>query len=479
MRTRALATLLLAATAAAADLPERIQAAVNSAPAPVRGLFGIHVVDLATGKTVYARNDTQLFLPASNMKLFTTALALTHLGSTYTFETRLVREPSGDLVLVGSGDPSISGRVYPYDKNARDGDPLAAIENLADQAVAAGLRRVDGNIVGDDRRYLWSPFPASWTADDMQNGYGAPVSALSINDNIVAVGIRPGASPGALARISLSPRLEYFAIDNRITTVAGSGAVSVHLARVPGTRQLLLTGTIGARSAGLTETVPLDDPALYAAHALYNALLNRGVTIRGRPTARHRLDPGNPPMITGELLAVRHSPPLAELLRALAKTSQNLHAELMLREVAYIAQGDGTAELANRELLGMLEMIDVPPTEWRTEDGSGLARNDEVTPRAITSLLAFMAASPQGDLWQSFLPVGGEDGTLSNRLCCVSDGGGIAAKTGTLARAVALSGYAQSRGNGRLAFSILVNNFAAPSSQVRAWVDKIAKTLVE
>ncbi len=478
MRTLALAVALTATTATqAADLADRIQAAVASAPAPVHGLYGIHVVDLATGKTVYARNEGQLFLPASNMKLFTTALALTHLGPTYTFETRLVREPSGDLVLAGSGDPSLSGRVYPYAKGARDGDPLAAIEQLADQAVAAGLRRVDGNIVGDDRRYLWSPFPASWTADDILNDYGAPVSALTINDNIIAVGIRGAARSGGLARINLSPHLEYFSIDNQITTVEGRGA-SVHIARVPGSRQLLLTGTIGTRAA-VSETVPIDDPALYAAHALYNALLNRGVTIRGRPTARHRLTAGNPPVASGELLAVRQSPPLAELLRALAKVSQNLHAELMLREVAYVSQGDGTPALANREMLDLLQTIHVPPTEWRAEDGSGLARNDEVTPRAVTSLLAFMDASQQGELFESFLPVGGEDGTLSNRLCCVSDGGGIQAKTGTLARAVALSGYARSRSNGRLAFSILVNNFAAPSSQVRAWVDKIAKTLVE
>jgi D-alanyl-D-alanine carboxypeptidase/D-alanyl-D-alanine-endopeptidase (penicillin-binding protein 4) len=236
---------------------------------------------------------------------------------------------------------------------------------------------------------------------------------------------------------------------------------------------------MGVRAGAVVQSIPIDDPALYAAHALYNALLDRGVTVHGRPRVLHRVEGGSPPEVPGETLALRRSPPLAELLETLSKISQNLHAELMLREVAFVKRGDGTHEFGLAEMLAFLGELKVPPTEWRTEDGSGLARNDEVTPRAITRLLAYMASSSHAPLWESFLPVGGEDGTLSNRLCCVSDAGAIRAKTGTLARAVALSGYAQSRANGRLAFSILVNNFAAPASQVRAWVDKIAMTLVE
>jgi D-alanyl-D-alanine carboxypeptidase/D-alanyl-D-alanine-endopeptidase (penicillin-binding protein 4) len=233
--------LCLAGIAPGADLAERIQAAADSAPAPVRGLYGIHVVDLATGKTVYARNDGQLFMPASNMKLFTVALALTRLGPDYRVDTRLVREPSGGLALIGSGDPSLSGRTYPYTQDAPSGNPLAAIEDLADQAIAAGLRRVSGDVVGDDRRYLWSPYPASWTADDMLNGYGAPVSALTLNDNVATLTLRPGAGPGDLARVSLNPRVEYFSIDNRITTVAGNRATNLQVTRIPGTRQLTLS----------------------------------------------------------------------------------------------------------------------------------------------------------------------------------------------------------------------------------------------
>ena len=125
-----------------------------------------------------------------------------------------------------------------------------------------------------------------------------------------------------------------------------------------------------------------------------------------------------------------------------------------------------------------LTSIGIKNEEWRSEDGSGLSRNDEVSPRAMTRLLSTMAASKNGAAWLSLLPVGGEDGTLARRLCCVSDAKQVRAKTGTLTRAIALSGYADSRTRGRLAFSILVNNFSAPQAEVRAWIDRIALTLI-
>jgi len=182
------------------------------------------------------------------------------------------------------------------------------------------------------------------------------------------------------------------------------------------------------------------------------------------------------------VIATRTSPPLVELLQVIEKVSENLHAELMLREVARVARGTGTRESGLQELGAWLASIGIKTEEFRAEDASGLSRNDQVSPRAVTRLLSAMAASKNGAAWLSLLPVGGEDGTLANRLCCVSDASAgrlVRAKTGSLTRAVALSGYADSRTRGRLAFSILVNNFSAPQAEVRAWVDRIALTLVD
>lgn len=473
--------IFVALSCAAADLQHAIDALLDASPV-ARASVGIHVVDLKTGSALYSRNADRLYLPASNLKLFTAALALERLGPDYRLTTRLVRSSTGDLILAGGGDPSLSGRTYPYQKDAPANNPLRAIEELADQAVAAGITRVDGDIVGDDQLYPWSPYPPSWTVDDTTQEDGAPVSALTVNDNVIAISIQPAARAGELAAISIQPAIEYYAVDNRVLTVAGEKEARIRVSLLPGSRQIALWGSIPLSGAIVLETVAVDDPALFAACVLYDALARRGVAIRGRPVARHRSASEDPWPVDGEVIAMRASPPLVEILQVIEKVSQNLHAELMLREVARVTRGAGTRESGLQELGSWLASIGVKPQEWRAEDGSGLSRNDEVSPRALTRLLLAMAASKNGAAWLSLLPVGGEDGTLEHRLCCVSDASAarqVRAKTGTLTRAVTLSGYADSRTRGRLAFSILINNFAAPQAEVRAWIDKLALALVD
>jgi D-alanyl-D-alanine carboxypeptidase/D-alanyl-D-alanine-endopeptidase (penicillin-binding protein 4) len=461
----------------AADLAQRLDALVDDNRA--MGFAGIHVVNLANGKTLYRHNEDRLFLPASNLKLFTTALALDRLGADYRFVTRLVREPSGDLLLVGSGDPSLSGRVFPYQKDAPFGPPLQSIEDLAEQAVASGVHRIDGDIVGDDRLYPWDPYPPSWTQDDALRDYGAPVSALTVNENVVTISIEPGVRAGDPASLSLQPALEYFTIDNRVLTGTRGGEASVRIRRIPGSRQWLLTGSVPAGHAAISEIIPIDDPALYAASALYDALARRGVVIRGRAVARHRSLAEEYESPAGDATAMRTSPPLGEILQVMDKVSQNLYAELMLREVGRATRRDGTEEAGLAELAAFLTGMGASAGDWRLEDGSGLSRNAMVTPRLMTKLLAHLYASKSRELWMSLLPAGGEDGTLDHRLCCFSGGQGIRAKTGSLARGLALSGYAESKAHGALAFSILVNNFSAPPAAVRQWIDRIATVLLE
>jgi D-alanyl-D-alanine carboxypeptidase/D-alanyl-D-alanine-endopeptidase (penicillin-binding protein 4) len=176
---------------------------------------------------------------------------------------------------------------------------------------------------------------------------------------------------------------------------------------------------------------------------------------------------------------VRTSPPLGDLLQVMDKVSENLHAELLLREVGRVTRGEGSTAAGLAEMTAYHAGTGAEPGDWRLEDGSGLARNTFVTPRLLTHILAREAQSADSALWISLLPAGGEDGTLSHRLCCLSGGRGVRAKTGTLSRALALSGYADSATQGQLAFSILVNDFQAPAAEVTAWIDKIATALLE
>jgi D-alanyl-D-alanine carboxypeptidase/D-alanyl-D-alanine-endopeptidase (penicillin-binding protein 4) len=465
-------TLAFCSACMAADLGQRLDALASGSPA--LGFAGVHVVETATGATLYQKNQDRLFLPASNLKILTSALALERLRPDYRFTTRVVREASGDVVLVGSGDPSLSGRSYPYQKDAGVGSPLQAIEQLADAIAARGISRIDGDIIGDDRLFPWEPYSASWTQDDTLRDFGAPVSALSLNDNTVIARVVGTA-------LHLSPAFEYLTIENRVIPVAQGGEFAVHATRVAGSRQWVLTGTAphGHASQEWLEALPVDDPALFAASALYDALTRRGIAIHGRAVARHRAM-GEPYIaVEGDELASRVSPPLPQLLQVMDKVSENLHAELLLREVGRVIRGEGTTEAGLAEMSSYLTAAGAQPGDWHLEDGSGLARNTLVTPRLLTHILARMAQSDRRDIWISLLPVGGEDGTLSRRLCCMSGGRGVRAKTGTLSRALALSGYADSRTHGQLAFSILVNDFGAPPDEVLQWIDKIATALLE
>jgi D-alanyl-D-alanine carboxypeptidase/D-alanyl-D-alanine-endopeptidase (penicillin-binding protein 4) len=480
---------LLLRIAPAQPLRERIEAVLESSPAAQRAFWGIQLVDLDSGATLFQSNPNRLFVPASNTKLFTTALALMRLGPDYRFHTsiRAAAAPdtsgriAGELRLVGGGDPMLSARAVPYQKGPALGDPLQAIDALAEQVFSSGVRRIDGDIVGDDTAYVWAPYPEGWVQDDTVWDFGAPVSALAVNDNVFSLALRANGSTRRTPALSLSPALEYYFIDNRVRT--GPGLENkVYVDRLPGSRQLRLWGTMSSDPASSTSLLlAIDDPALYAACALAGALTRRGIAISGRPVALHRFanQTEAPPAPTGLGLARRDSPPLIELLRIIDKVSQNLHAEMVLREVARVRKGTGSREAGLEEAGAFYSEIGLADTQYRFLDGSGLSPGGLVAPAAVVKLLGAMYRSQYRDVWISLLPLGGEDGTLATRFEGSSEARRIHAKTGTLSHVAALSGYADSRSRGWLAFSILVNNFNAPGAEIRALIDKIALLLTE
>ncbi|MBZ5575346.1 MAG: D-alanyl-D-alanine carboxypeptidase/D-alanyl-D-alanine-endopeptidase [Acidobacteriia bacterium] len=473
----------------AAPLAQEIARLVDSSPSGERAFWGIQIADLSSGKTLYARNAGRLFVPASNVKLFTLALALSRLGPEYRFQTRVLAEAApdaegrvrGGLRLVGGGDPNLSGRAIPYRTGANAGNPLAAIEALAEQVVARGVKRVEGGIVGDDTGYVWEPYPEGWAVDDTPYDYGAPVSALTVNDNSITLTVRPGTRAGDLAELGSNPPLEYYTIDNRVETVGARGARKIHVERQPGSRQVRLWGTIPVRGAGEDVLLAMDDPAEYAALALHRALEERGVTVEGGSRARHRFANENvePSDDGGVELARLDSARLIEDLRITAKVSQNLHAELALRAVGRGRRNDGSREAGLEEMKTFLGEVGIEEDAYHFNDGSGLARRDLVTPAAILGLLRFMYSSPQREDWIGLLPVGGRDGTLDTRFSTGPAAGRIHAKTGTLAHVSALSGYAERRNGRWVAFSILVNNYSGPAADVRGVMDRICALIVE
>ena len=493
-------SIALAAAAEKHDtLSARIDAVIANSPAVATGFTGIRVVRLKDGRALYQRNDDHLFAPASNTKLFTTALALTTLGPQYRFTTTILAEEpvdatgkiAGDLVLVGGGDPSLSPRHYPYEKpvsgqQAQPFDTIPAIEELADQIVARGVRSIDGDVVGDDRRYVWEPYPDGWSVDDAIWEYGAPVSALVVNDNAFTLWIWPGQNPGDMARLLTSPSFSRMSIDNRVFTTA-NGERRIHVDRRIGSDELELWGHIPAADRGTAELLAIDDPAVFAAAILRDALIRRGVAIRGDAVARHRFanevadrKRGDAlPQAAGVELARRTSPPLTELIQVVDKVSQNLHAGIMLREVGAVKRNMGTSEAGQEEMKAFLAQAGIGEGEYHLVDGSGLSRLTLVTPAAITKLLVYMYRSRYRDQWTSLLPIAGIDGTLRNRFEGHPEARAIQAKTGSLSHVRAMSGYAESPENGPVAFSIIVNDTLAASHDIAAFLDNIGLKLIE
>jgi D-alanyl-D-alanine carboxypeptidase/D-alanyl-D-alanine-endopeptidase (penicillin-binding protein 4) len=488
--------LAIAGYLSAASLPESIEKLLAASAAARTAFWGIQVVDPGSGKTLYALNADRFFVPASNTKLFTTALALTRLGPDFTFQTRVVADSPPDaegrirgaLRLVGGGDPNLSARAIPYRMGPVTGNPLAAVEDLADQVAARGVKRIDGGIVGDDTWYVWQPFGEGWAIDDPQYEYGAPVSALTINDNAVTLAVGPGARDGDPAALAWNPPLEYYRVDNRIRTVAVGGERSIHFRRDPGGRQVRLWGTIPLRDRGEELVLAIEDPALYAAQALRLALEERGVSVGGGATARHAFPNETPDLtqaaapptaVSGAELARRVSAPLIEDLRITDKVSQNLHAELALRAVGRARRNLGSLEAGVAEMQTFLAEAGIDPDAYNLSDGSGLARLNLVTPATVVKLLRFMYASPARENWISLLPVGGQDGTLSTRFGESAVAGRVHAKTGSLAHVSALSGYVERPGGGWVVFSILVNNYNGRAADVRGVMDRICTLIME
>ncbi len=466
---RWLSVLLMAnALAFGQTLAEKMDAVLQASAAAQQSFWGIQVVNLTTGKTLFESGQNRLFVPASTAKLFSTALALQRLGPDHRFVTLVMADHdpdaagriSGDLRIVGGGDPTLSGRPFPYKSKSLFGDPLQPIEELADQVMARGLRRIDGSVVGDDTAYPWEPYPEGRAQEDAIRDYGAPVSALTVNENRLVLTIRPGRRAGDPATLRLSPPLEYFVIDNRVrTTAAGEGRVEVE--RMPGSRQLRVWGVLPVKGGATSRLLAIEDPAEFAAMALHDALTRRGVTISGKPVARHRFAnelaslkgaPAPPTMPKGVEMARRLSPPLIEILEVVNKESQNLFAELVLREVGRVRRNLGSRQAGIEELLAFAREAGIADGECSLVDGSGLSTLDLVTPRAMTRLLAFMQASPHREAWMNLLPVGGTDGTLSRRFAASPAAGRILAKTGTMSHVSALAGYATSINGDTLAF---------------------------
>lgn len=473
-------------------------------PELARAHWGIEVVEPESGKTIYSLNASQLFLPASNAKLFTTAAALAIAGPDYRFHTTVETTGKldqngrlqGDLAIVGRGDPNISGRVMPYQlKTERIAPHTQVLEEMADQVARKGLKIIDGDVIGDDTFYSPERYAESWGEDDLQWIDGAPVSALTFNDNVIFVDIQPGQNPGDKALVTQETETNYYEFDNRIVTTAAGIVRKVGIHRDDGSKKVALWGSIPIGDKGMKEPLAIEDPAEYTAQLFREMLERRGITVTGKTRAQHGdiaqffdqpLPPPLPPdlvnpapELTAPMVLAEHiSLPLIEDVRVTNKVSENLHAELALRLIGKLGGMSPSFEGGDAALKQFLLQAGLKEDEFFFLDGSGLSRRDLVTPAAVVQLLMYARRQPWGAAYQESLPVSGVDGSLSERFLNTPAGALIHAKTGSLSHVNALSGYGETKSGRRFVFSILCNNHNLPSAKVLAAIDAIVQALV-
>ena len=450
-----------------------------------KGDWGFLIVDAQSGETLFEKNADSYFVPASNMKLFTTALALAKLGPDYKFhttlETRGTISPggilSGDVVLVGRGDPNLSNRKFPYElKEEFDGVPEKALVELADALVARGVKEISGDVIGDDGYFPRERYPNGWEIDDMVWEYGAAISAIVVDDNTVAVTLTPGEKMGDPVQASVTPLTPDFALQNDVTTSAAEVKSDLTLTREPGASLVVLRGTLPAKSAPRKLVLAIEEPAQHAASLLAALLAERGVKLDGKIRAVHVPEADVTPRA---VLAEHVSVPLGDSVKLVNKISQNLHTEMLLRTAARQNGLWSTPEEMLKTPQDFYAAAGIAPDDVIQTDGSGLSRHDLVTPRSIVTLLEYA----QGQTWfasyYASLPVAGIDGSLQDRMKGTVAAGRIHAKTGSVEHVRTLSGFAETPSGRRLIFSFLSNNQGGKNHEAADALNGLCVAMIE
>ncbi len=440
--------------------------------------WGVLAVSLESGDTLLSLDPDRPLAPASNQKLFTTAAALHHLGPEHRFATFLLTDGridngilDGNLILYGTGDPAISDQLLE--------SPILPWERFADELLKAGVRAVTGDLIADASFFQGPGHAPSWSSRYLDNAYAAPASALTFAENVVTFHIE-GGTPGAPARVRLTPEGAGLRVLNSAVTVPGDSRRFVFLERLDPGGVIEISGRIGSDSREVSRVLPVSDPPSFAGSVLLNTLRTHGIDIRGSlvgvsssessPVTSSRVFApalGNASRSDLRTLAVHYSPPLRELIQILNKKSHNLYAETLLFTIGRASLGDGSYSGGTSALSAYLrEVVGLEESEFRVEDGSGLSASNRTTASGLVALLRHVSRNEDADVFWASLPEAGNRREL-RRMYQSPAAGNLRAKTGTIRGVSALSGIVHTSEGEPVLFSIVSNNVRSSSRAKR------------
>ncbi len=450
--------------------------------------IGVEVRSLKSGEKLFTLNADRNLIPASNLKLITTAAALSILGSDFRYSTQIVSSAKivrgtlkGDLIIRGSGDPTIgSPSMFP------EKDPTAVFDAWADSLEAIGIEKIDGNIITDPGYFTSDVYPLGWSIEDEPYYYSAQSSGIAFAENAVSVTVTAGLRAGAKPLFELTPESEYFQVNDlgvtmdapRVKDSTVSEDNTIAITRAPGENTITIQGSIARGSQAVNEQLSVDDPPTYFATVLKEVLQAHGITVTGGAMTASDLDER---INYNQMhILINHlSPPLSEIVRVINKKSHNFYAEQLLRTLGKESLGKGDWRTGILAVKRYLSFANIDIERLALYDGSGLSRMNYISPDDFVSLLKYVNADSKiRPAFDSSLPVMGIDGTLSARLRDSRASGNVHAKTGSLTGDRSLSGYFKSKDDEPFAFSIMVNNYSIPGSDIQNMIDLAILRLV-
>jgi len=444
-----------------AQLSDKISAITNRSEFR-RSRWGILVQTLGDRQMLYAQDAERYFIPASNLKLLTTAAVLEVLGDRYTIRTSVYQTNSDNVVLrvVGRGDPSLTD---------------AELDQLAKQIRDRHITQIN-QLIADDHYFQGDAINPTWEWEDVQSGYGAPVNSLILNENLIGLTLFPQ-SLGQPLRVVWDDPAEgtRWQIDNRSRTVAATAEESVQVGRDLERSQLNVRGQLRVGSKPETAAIAITQPSRYFLQRFKQALRQRGIQVAQSFVATE------PTETQGAEIAAVESEPLAKLIAEVNQQSNNLYAESLLRTlgVTQSPQADSSLDAGLEAMKKALFQLGIDSASYNLVDGSGVSRHNWVTPETLVQTLQGMGRSPNSAVYRNSLAVAGRIGSLQNRFLDTPVAGKFQGKTGFVSGSIALSGYLEPPDYSPLVLSILINQFDRPTEEIREAIDEIVILLAQ